>query len=101
MKSKLEKYNGDLRLPISSFGNLCYLPLIINRQKKEKTIYQDKNYRESVKLEEVETKYTFTTEDDFTFLDEDLTVNEFKKKYFDFIDSRFKRMLDKLVSFYF
>lgn len=101
MKTKLEKYNGDLRLPISSFGNLCYLPLIVNRQKKEKTIYQDKNYRDNVKLDEVETKYTFTEESDFAFLDEDLDANAFKTKYLNFVDTRFNRMLDKLVSFYF
>ncbi|MBP3741435.1 MAG: DUF262 domain-containing protein [Treponema sp.] len=101
MKTKLEKYNGDLRLPISSFGNLCYLPSILNRQKKEKTIYQDKNYRNCVRLEEVEEKYTFTQEKDLAFLDEDLTADAFKKKYFEFINLRFTRMLDKLVGFYF
>ena len=35
MKKQLDAFNGDLRLPISSFGNLCLLPQYENRSKKK------------------------------------------------------------------
>jgi len=47
MKEALSRINASLaneedqlKLPISSIGNICYLPSSLNRSKEEKTIYQ-------------------------------------------------------------
>ena len=39
---------------------ICLLPEYDNRLKKNLTIYQDVEYMNSVNINEVETKYTFT-----------------------------------------
>lgn len=102
MKTKLERFNGQLKLPISSFGNICYLPSIINRQKKDKTLYQDDGYLRTIDITDVENKYSFTERNDFDFLDDNsLNAEEFKNAYFEFINKRFNRMLKKIGDFYF
>lgn len=53
-------------LPVAHIANLCYLPAGINRKKKDKTIYEDQYI--SMPIEEVENKYSFTTNQDFDFL---------------------------------
>ncbi|MBQ6262301.1 MAG: DUF262 domain-containing protein [Clostridia bacterium] len=96
MKEKLiSKYNGDLRLPISSFGNLCLLPEYDNRSKGKKTIYQDAEYLKKTKktISYIEDNYSFTKKEDLDWLsDKQLSADEFKEAYFNFIQNRFDYM---------
>ncbi len=68
MRKLIEACKGE-GLPISCIANLCYLPEYVNRSKKDKNFYQDKKYLQYVKLEEVETKYSFTEEEDLDWMD--------------------------------
>ena len=104
MKLRLEKYNGEIRLPISSIGNLCLLPEYPNRSKGEKTIYQDSNYltKSNITIKEVEQKYSFTTENDLEWLeDTNLMPDEFEDAYRKFINKRFERIKEKIIQYFF
>lgn len=68
MRKLIEACNAE-RLPISCIANLCYLPEYVNRSKKDKNFYQDKKYLLHVKLEEVESKYSFTEAEDLEWMD--------------------------------
>ena len=95
MRKLIEACNGE-GLPISCIANLCYLPEYVNRRKKDKNFYQDKKYLQYVKLEEVETKYSFTEEEDLDWMDmpyeksEDFAV--LKEYYTDYCTKRFRRI---------
>ena len=94
----------DLRLPIGTIGNLCYLPSKYNRSKQDKTIYQDFQYREQMSEAEfkiIEQKFTLTEEKDLRFLDENKTLEEFKSAYYNYLDKRVRKMLEILKSAYF
>ena len=102
MENKLKQYNEILKLPISSFGNLCLLPEYNNRKKKDLTIYDDKDYTDklgnSMTIKDIEERYTFTEYSDMDWLySNKLTIKEFESKYYDFIDSRFEKMLNKIL----
>lgn len=100
MKKHLERFDSTLRLPISSFGNLCLLPEFENRSKGEATIYMDNGYLEKSKytLDDLEEKYTFTTREQMDWLsDMKSTPEEFKNSYFDFINTRYKAMKEKVI----
>lgn len=99
MRTHLEnKYKGTIKLPISSFGNLCYLPSSLNRRKHEKVIYDDTAcISNEENLKKVET-FTFTKKEDFDFLyNNRLGANKFRDAYFAFINKRFNIMLDEIV----
>ena len=97
MKEKIASYSEDFRLPISSIGNLCLLPEYDNRVKKDKTIYQDEYYLSKINnIKEIEEKYTFTIKSDLAWLDEDLTEEQFKNAYLSFLDTRYKKMKEKI-----
>ena len=68
MRKLIEACSGE-GLPISCIANLCYLPESVNRSKGAKNFYQDKKYRTFVNLEEVESKYSFTKEEDLEWMD--------------------------------
>lgn len=102
LENKLKKYNGTLKLPISSFGNLCLLPEYTNRKKKDAIIYDDDKYIDKIgnklTIKEIEDKFTFTKKDDLIWLKRDnLTSEEFKAYYFDFINNRFEIILNKII----
>ena len=96
MKERLSStYNGELRLPISSFGNLCLLPEYGNRSKGKKTIYQDTEYltKSNLTIDFIEKHYSFTTREDLDWLsDATLSAEEFKSAYHKFIQKRFDTM---------
>ena len=98
MKEKINNYSDELRLPISSIGNLCLLPQYDNRTKKDKTIYQDKKYIDNIEdIQRIEAKYTFTIKSDFAWLElDDLTEDQFKNAYMKFLDARFNKMKEKI-----
>ena len=93
MKEKICNYGDDFRLPISSIGNLCLLPEYDNRVKKDKTIYQDDYYLSKINdVKDIETKYTFTIKSDLAWLDEELTENQFRSAYINFLNNRYDKM---------
>ena len=93
MKKHLEKFNGELRLPISSIGNLCYLLEFDNRTKRDKTIYQDRKYLDSINLHLVESDFTFTIKDDLDWIDKEYqTKEELKADYMNFLNKRFEKI---------
>ena len=97
MKRRILSYDEDFRLPISSIGNLCLLPEYDNRTKKNLTLYQDEDYLNSVDIAYVEEKYSFTTEESMEWLNNiELSQDEFRREYIDFIDNRFKKMKEIL-----
>lgn len=96
MKKKITSYSEDFRLPISSIANLCLLPEYDNRTKQDKTLYDDDEYLNSVDIEKVQNKFSFTIKSDLAWLNEDLTEKEFKNAYFQFLDNRFIKMKEKI-----
>ena len=103
MEIRLKKYNSELKLPISSIGNLCLLPEYTNRKKQADTIYMDKEYIDKlgneISLEEIENKFTFTTKKSMEWLNNDnLSKEEFAEEYTKFIEERFDIMTDKIIS---
>ncbi len=95
MKKQLERFDGKLRLPISSIGNLCLLPEEYNRAKGEKTIYQYND--EKIEVDEIEKKYSFTSVEDLKWIENmNLSQEELMCKYNDYIDTRFEKIKQKL-----
>ena len=96
MKDQLERLGPDIKLPISSFGNLCILPEYENRSKGKKTLYEDSEYlsKSGMTLAEIEKNYSFTESKDLDWLlDNTISEDKFKKAYFKFLDKRFDRMM--------
>lgn len=94
MRKLIESCNGE-GLPISCIANLCYLPEYVNRSKKDKNFYQDKKYLLHVKLEEVESKYSFTEAEDLEWMDMPYEEGDFevlKEYYTDYCTKRFDKM---------
>lgn len=103
MKDCLARYDGLLRLPISSFGNLCLLPEYENRSKGKKTLYQDSDYLSSshYSIDEIESMFSFTTSTDFDWLfDQYLDQSEFSDAYYQFIKNRFEKMKQLILGNY-
>lgn len=95
MKKHLDRFDGNLRLPISSIGNLCLLPEYANRSKGDSTLYQDKQYLEkaTMSLDEIETVFSFTKSSDLKWIeDEGMPEDEFERNYFEFITNHFAKM---------
>lgn len=95
MKRFIKKTKGA-GLPISCIANLCYLPDYVNRSKRDRNFYQDKKYLNLINLEEVENKFSFTTEDDLEWMDlpyetpEDFEI--LKDYYTEYCNNRFDKM---------
>lgn len=95
LRKIIENCQGE-GLPISSIGNLCYLPEYANRSKKDKNFYQDKKYLQKINLHEVENKYSFTDEEDLEWMNmpyekmEDFKV--LKEYYTEYCTKRFEKM---------
>lgn len=103
MRTKLEKINKGkqdrdrLKLPISAFGNLCYLIDIDNRSKGKKTLYQDTSYLRKNNLSNIEKNLSFTTKEDLDWIDiDDWDANSFKQLYLEFINKRYNIMKQKI-----
>ena len=96
MKNKMCSYSKDFRLPVSSIANLCLLPEYDNRTKQDKTLYDDSEYLSKVDINRIQDKFSFTTKEDFDWLNEDLTEEEFRNAYINFLDARFEKMKEKI-----
>lgn len=97
MKNMMKLFEG-MRLPISCIANLCYLPEDINRGKKEKTIYEATSL--SMSIQEIESKFSFTTETDFNWIYKDYSPTEaedFKKSYELFLTKRYSKIKEKFL----
>lgn len=83
-------------LPISCIANLCYLPELVNRSKRDRNFYQDTKYLQHINLEEVENKYSFTTREDLEWMDMEFLGEEdadaLKQFYTEFCDTRFETL---------
>ena len=102
LKKYLRKYEGVLRLPISSIGNLCILPESVNRKKKDKVILDENLDIPSGIKENIAKRYAFVTKENFSFLNKsNHSIREFKDAYFTFIDRRFEKILEEIHAFYF
>lgn len=105
MKSIIKKHSWE-GLPISSIGNLCYLPEYDNRSKGSKTIYQDASYIDYLKtkdlvISDIEEKYTFTKENEMEWLSSAYEKGEydvFYNEYIKFLTNRFEKMKSKFYS---
>lgn len=99
LKKLIKNHDWD-GLPISSIGNLCYLPEFDNRSKGEKTIYEDTRYTKKlndkhISLETIEEKYTFTTREQFEMIintPDNITYDSFKNAYEKFLNEHFSKM---------
>lgn len=103
MKTHLTRFDGQLRLPISSVGNLCLLPEYANRSKRDKTLYEDDEYlrKLNMTIEEIEERYSFTTKTDLDWIhDMNSTMDEFKENYMCFIENHFNKMKRILLDNY-
>lgn len=103
MKKCLDRYSGQLHLPIGAVGNLCLLPQAENRSKKDKTIYDDSSFltKSKYSLTELEEKFTFTSKSDLSWLnDSSLNQSQFEQKYMQYIDHRFSVMVSKIKERY-
>lgn len=93
MKDRISRYSEDFRLPISSIGNLCLLPEYDNRVKKDKTIYHDEYYLSKIdNIKDIEEKYTFTIKSDLAWLEDELTEEQFRSAYINFLNNRYTKM---------
>lgn len=100
MRKQLERFDGNLRLPISSIGNLCLLPEEYNRGKGERTIYQ--YHDDSVNIKEIEDKFSFTKKSDLEWIEKfDSPKEEFERNYNKFINERFEIIKEKLIKILF
>lgn len=101
-KGKMKKLIGrysDCKLPVSCIANYCYLPETVNREKKDKVIYEAANL--SMPISEIETKFSFTKQSDFDwiFLDySNLQQSDFEKNYYKYLDDRYAVMKDKFLN---
>lgn len=94
MRKLIDACDGE-GLPISCIANLCYLPEYVNRSKGDKNFYQDKKYLLHVKLKDVETKYSFTEQEDMDWMDMPYEKNDFpvlKDYYTDYCTKRFEKI---------
>lgn len=101
MKKQLDRFDGNLRLPISSVGNLCLLPEYANRSKRDKTIYHDRVYlqKSQLTLREIEEKYSFTKSADLEWIEDfECTAEEFEKDYKTFLQKRFDVLKEKVLN---
>ncbi len=101
LKNQLDRFEGNLRLPISSIGNLCLLPQKDNRSKRDKTIYGDTEYlkKSQLTIEDIETRFSFTCKEDLEWINDfSLTETELLKNYYSFIDKRFDSMKSKIIN---
>lgn len=91
-------------LPISSFANLCLLREEINRKKKDKTLYQDLQYlnsleKKNITLEEIENKFSFTQKTDLDWVNDHFENFEaLKSAYFRFLYLRYERQKRMIIN---
>lgn len=84
------------KLPISAFGNLCYLPVKDNRSKRDKTIYQYADDRPSLTFDDKFLKFIdYPSREGLEFID--YSLDEFSTHYIKLIEDREEKVLSKIV----
>ena len=94
------KNKWEQGLPVSSIGNICYLPEYDNRKKQDNTIYQDKKYLKYLEendksLKDIEEKFTLTTKEGMEWLNKKYGSNDYDKffgLYKQFLTNRYEKM---------
>ena len=79
------------------------MPEYANRSKRDKTLYEDKEYLTKSKLtiDQIEGKYSFTKKEDLDWiLDWTSSKDEFENAYRDFIKKHFNNMKKILLDNY-
>lgn len=102
VKQLIKQYDWP-GLPVSSIGNLCYLPEYDNRSKGPNIIYQDEKYLNKLKekgmdISQIEDKYTFTKKEMLKWTEKKFKKDdfeEFKTEYLKFIRNHFDIMKEK------
>ena len=100
MKDLMIKNKWEQGLPVSSIGNICYLPEYDNRKKQDNTIYQDKKYLKYLEendksLKDIEEKFTLTTKEGMEWLNKKYGSNDYDKffgLYKQFLTNRYEKM---------
>lgn len=99
MKTLIEK-SGSIGLPVSSIGNLCYLPEKINRKKKKNTIYEETDL--GIAVEDIEKRYSFTEKQDFDWIYLPYQIDDEKfleEEFVNFLYKRFQRQKEKIYNY--
>ena len=92
---KFKKFDEDL--PMSSLGNLCYLPVKDNRSKRDKTIYEYAGDRPSLTFRaEFLELINYPSREHLEFLDFNLI--EFKKSFYTMINDREEKIISQFVN---
>ena len=79
--------DNEMKLPMSSIGNLCYLPVKDNRSKRDKTIYQYADERPALVFNDAFLKIIdYPSRTEFEFLD--YAQDEFKTSFLALIEKR-------------
>ena len=91
---KFKKFDEDL--PMSTLGNLCYLPVKDNRSKRDKTIYEYAGDRPSLTFkQEFLDLINYPSREQLEFLD--FKYDEFKKHYDDMVKSREEKIVTQFI----
>ncbi|ADE19887.1 DUF262 domain-containing protein [Mycoplasma crocodyli] len=101
-KNKLRELSQKFKtndLAISCLSNFAYLPSDLNIMKKDNTIYEFYNTNKDFKykLDEIEKRYTFTTRDEFNWLNNITSSSELVEKYNEYLDHRYQNMKKKFL----
>ena len=91
---KFKKFDEDL--PMSSLGNLCYLPVKDNRSKRDKTIYEYAGDRPSLTFnQEFLSIIKYPSREQLEFLD--YKFDEFKKSFEQLLNDREKSIVTQFI----
>lgn len=92
---KFKKFDKDL--PMSSLGNLCYLPVKDNRSKRDKTIYEYAGDRPSLTFnQEFLDLIKYPSREQLEFLD--YKFDEFKKSFEQLLNDREKSIVTQFIA---
>ena len=84
-------------LPMTTLGNLCYLPVKDNRSKRDKTIYEYALDRPSLTYNDsfIQT-INYPSREDLSFID--CAYEQFNQPYTTLVEKRAKAIIDDFIS---
>jgi hypothetical protein len=98
-KQKFKEKNLSKFLPVSSLGNITYLPIVLNRGKRDKTIYEYSDSRPGFALDKDFLELTeYPAKDEIDFIN--FQNSSFSEKFKKFIDERENRLIQKIIKLY-
>lgn len=88
--------NNPKELPISAFGNLCYLAVKDNRSKRDKTIYQYADERPSLVISDSFLELiTYPSKEELEFLD--YSIDDFAISYIELLNKREEIIIPRFI----